>query len=254
MGEPTGHAELATGARDVLRRNGFRPLVVCDDGARGVPGRSPYDRLISTASVGVSGLPAAWLDQVSTGGVLLAPWGGDYHPGGLVRLTKAADGSASGPVVGGVSFMRLRAQRAQFGHAGRLSGLIDAAVDAREGTTPGTTTEVATNVEAAFAAGLRLRGVQKSIARTGQDEREILLYDPDSDSAATVRTSAKFTVGGEHPVRQIGRRSLWTDAVAAHRWWNQLGRPDRTRFGLTVRPDGRHVLRIDGEVVALRGR
>lgn len=89
-------AELATRARDVLRRNGFRPLVVCDDGARGVPGRSPYDRLISTASVGVSGFPAAWLDQVSTGGVLLAPWGGDYHPGGLVRLTKAADGSASG--------------------------------------------------------------------------------------------------------------------------------------------------------------
>ncbi|MFI1652657.1 hypothetical protein ACH4XT_37795 [Streptomyces avidinii] len=40
------------------------------------------------------------------------------------------------------------------------------------------------------------------------------------------------------PVVQSGPRKLWDETEAAYRWWEEQGRPDFTRFGLTVGPDG----------------
>jgi protein-L-isoaspartate(D-aspartate) O-methyltransferase len=54
--------ELVTAAREHLARAGFGDVTVaCTDGAGGYPERAPYDRIIAT--VGVSDLAPAWLEQ-----------------------------------------------------------------------------------------------------------------------------------------------------------------------------------------------
>ncbi|MFI7309884.1 hypothetical protein [Streptomyces hygroscopicus] len=45
----------------------------------------------------------------------------------------------------------------------------------------------------------------------------------------------------EARVRQAGERRLGDEVEAAYRWWVGHGRPDHTRFGLTVGPAGQPV-------------
>ncbi|GGZ13815.1 hypothetical protein GCM10010387_02330 [Streptomyces inusitatus] len=42
----------------------------------------------------------------------------------------------------------------------------------------------------------------------------------------------------EARVWQSGPRRLWSEAEAAHRWWENEGRPGHDRFGLTVTAEG----------------
>jgi protein-L-isoaspartate(D-aspartate) O-methyltransferase len=64
--------DLVEQARATLAAAGFAGVtVVCGDGARGVPGHAPYDRIIVTA--GVWDLPPQWLAQLDAGGRIVAP-------------------------------------------------------------------------------------------------------------------------------------------------------------------------------------
>jgi hypothetical protein len=67
------------------------------------------------------------------------------------------------------------------------------------------------------------------------DEFTLWLMHPESDSAATIHTTPGAT---HHPIRERGPRSLVTEALAAHAWWERASRPARTRLGLSVAPDG----------------
>jgi protein-L-isoaspartate(D-aspartate) O-methyltransferase len=63
---------LAQDARAVLDSIGYRQIdVVNTDGRNGWPGAAPYDRIIATASV--TGLEAAWIDQLRDVGRLIVP-------------------------------------------------------------------------------------------------------------------------------------------------------------------------------------
>jgi protein-L-isoaspartate(D-aspartate) O-methyltransferase len=64
--------DLVDQARASLAAVGFADVtVVCGDGADGVPGHAPYDRIIVTA--GVWDLAPQWLAQVGAGGRIVAP-------------------------------------------------------------------------------------------------------------------------------------------------------------------------------------
>ncbi|MCH7738498.1 MAG: methyltransferase, FxLD system [Chloroflexi bacterium] len=64
--------DLAATARENLSQAGFgRVQVICDDGAFGVPGEAPYDRIILT--VGARDIAPAWREQLKPGGRLLLP-------------------------------------------------------------------------------------------------------------------------------------------------------------------------------------
>jgi len=64
--------DLVDQARASLATLGLeRVRVVCGDGAEGVPGRAPYDRIIAT--VGVWDLAPAWREQLAAGGRIVAP-------------------------------------------------------------------------------------------------------------------------------------------------------------------------------------
>ena len=70
---------------------GYRPHVVCGDGALGHPAGAPYDRI--TATYGLRAIPQAWIAQTRPGGLILVPFGTHYsNADALVRLTVAPDG------------------------------------------------------------------------------------------------------------------------------------------------------------------
>ncbi|SBW26417.1 hypothetical protein FDG2_4901 [Candidatus Protofrankia californiensis] len=54
----------------------------------------------------------------------------------------------------------------------------------------------------------------------------------DSGSWATVTSG---TDG--HKVYHYGPRRLWEELEAAYEWWTGAGRPNHSRFGLTVTPE-----------------
>lgn len=81
--------EITESARRHLDAAGHRPAVVTGDGARGVPARAPYDRIIATCAL--PSVPRTWLAQCRPGGRILAPFAT-----GLVALTVRDAGHAEG--------------------------------------------------------------------------------------------------------------------------------------------------------------
>ncbi|MET7284502.1 methyltransferase domain-containing protein [Streptomyces sp. NPDC005573] len=81
--------EIAESARGHLAAAGYRPAVVTGDGARGVPERAPYDRIIATCSLPT--VPRAWLAQCRPGARVLTPLAT-----GLLALTVRDAGHAEG--------------------------------------------------------------------------------------------------------------------------------------------------------------
>ncbi|MFJ3650913.1 methyltransferase domain-containing protein [Streptomyces murinus] len=63
--------EITESARAHLAAAGYRPTVVTGDGARGVPGRAPFDRIIATCALPT--VPRAWLAQCRPGARVLLP-------------------------------------------------------------------------------------------------------------------------------------------------------------------------------------
>ncbi|MGY0067361.1 methyltransferase domain-containing protein [Streptomyces sp. QTS137] len=72
--------EITESARRHLDVAGHHPVVVTGDGARGVPARAPYDRIIVTCAL--PSVPGAWLAQCRPGARVLAPFAT-----GLIALT-----------------------------------------------------------------------------------------------------------------------------------------------------------------------
>jgi protein-L-isoaspartate O-methyltransferase len=63
--------EITEAARAHLAVAGYHPAVVTGDGARGVPERAPFDRIIATCTL--TTIPRAWLPQCGPGARILAP-------------------------------------------------------------------------------------------------------------------------------------------------------------------------------------
>ncbi|MFD4503923.1 methyltransferase domain-containing protein [Streptomyces sp. NPDC058457] len=63
--------EISESARRHLAAAGYRPAVVTGDGARGVPERAPYDRIIATCAL--PSVPWAWVAQCREGARILTP-------------------------------------------------------------------------------------------------------------------------------------------------------------------------------------
>lgn len=81
--------EITESARRHLEDAGYRPAVVTGDGARGVPERAPFDRIVATCTL--TSIPPAWLAQCAPGALILAPMAT-----GLVALTVRDAGQAEG--------------------------------------------------------------------------------------------------------------------------------------------------------------
>jgi protein-L-isoaspartate(D-aspartate) O-methyltransferase len=81
--------DLTAAAQDHLRQAGYPEVIVrTGDGAEGCREHAPYDRIIAT--VALSDLPPAWLEQVADGALIVMPF--DVR-GAQVLVTLARDGS-----------------------------------------------------------------------------------------------------------------------------------------------------------------
>jgi len=78
---------LATQARAHLDALGIQNVQVRHaDGANGLPGEGPFDRIVVWAAF--ESLPRAFVDQLSIGGTMITPIGMAEAPQDLARLTK----------------------------------------------------------------------------------------------------------------------------------------------------------------------
>ncbi|MER5866188.1 methyltransferase domain-containing protein [Kitasatospora sp. NPDC002040] len=223
-------AAVSDRANAALTAAGYRPQVVCADGAAGHPAGAPYDRIIAT--YGLRSIPQAWIQQTRPGGLILAPFGTHYsNADALVRLTVHGDGTASGPFLQPVEFMKMRSQR-----------LIWPKNPPDGGTVTETTTTAVLPGHGKFdpfplAAGLRLRDIVHAVQPHEDGTRTLWLYSLTTPAWA----AATFRDGQDaHQIHQYGGRRLWDDFEHTLTWWRGAGEPGVDRLGLTVTPDGWH--------------
>ncbi|HEX5494208.1 MAG TPA: methyltransferase domain-containing protein [Mycobacteriales bacterium] len=213
---------LADQARAALHRAGFAATVITGDGEAGWPAGAPYDRVIVTA--GVRRVPHAWVAQTRPGGRIVIPWRNSYASS-LLCLDVAEDGSASGRFGEDVSFMWLRGQRPTE-WPGRSGEESVSPLDLWPSEPVGN-----------LAVALRLPDCY-TVFRPDPDGQAyhfgVWVMHPDSGSWARIEVEPDRDIDY---VYQGGPRRLWDEVEAAYAWWVEAGRPDHTRFGLTVTPD-----------------
>ncbi|MFF8727281.1 methyltransferase domain-containing protein [Streptomyces sp. NPDC015171] len=113
--------EITESARRHLAAAGHRPVVVTGDGARGVPERAPFDRIIATCEPPT--VPRAWLAQCRPGARVLTPLAT-----GLLALTVRDAEHAEGRFLPRPAFfVPLRGESRAKPDGVRLAGLPDRA-------------------------------------------------------------------------------------------------------------------------------
>lgn len=220
---------LVEAARGCLATLGYAPTLAAADGTRGYPPGAPYDRIVAT--VGLPGIPSAWLDQTREQGRILTNLYRGLGGGALALLTMQG-GAAAGhflPDYGG--FMPIRA--AQPPAITDLLRTPDPAGGERRAAVVGG--QVLDDPAFCFLAALRISARLVEQRRAGMPDQYWLL-SPDGSWACQVADE------NGRSVAQHGPHRLWDELEAAHRDWESLGRPPREAFGLTVSPDGRHTL------------
>ncbi|RKN77500.1 methyltransferase domain-containing protein [Streptomyces klenkii] len=222
---------LAELARHNLFAAGYTARVVCGDGEEGYADGAPYDRLICTASA--RSIPRAWREQVRPGGIILTPYGTLFSNSGLLRLTVGADGTAEGRFVHTAAYMWLRAHRTPGGRPPNVGA-------ERLSASPADPDKVLDgDWHADFTVGHLVPGLM--MQRIVGDEPRILLWDGEQSFASVCCDGWDES----DSVMQQGPRSLWEEVVAAREWWDEQGRPEITRYGLTVTGDGEHHVWLD---------
>jgi protein-L-isoaspartate(D-aspartate) O-methyltransferase len=99
------HADLARQARERLSRTGYGAVSIrAGDGRQGWADHSPYDRAYLTCAA--ADFPAAVVEQVSAGGLVLGPLGTDRQR--LIRGRKREGGGLDRTDHGGVRFVPLQ--------------------------------------------------------------------------------------------------------------------------------------------------
>jgi protein-L-isoaspartate O-methyltransferase len=219
---------VAARAGTALARAGHSPRLVVGDGTLGWPQGAPYDRVSATASA--ARVPHAWVRQCRDGGLVLTPWGTPFCNAGLLRLRVTGQGESAcgtGRFVDSVNFMWLRGQRPAVDKRSEQDE------PARTGPSAFDPAEALASVHVAFAIGLRVPGVRYRVVWDAARPREtyrLLLCD-----GAGSRAVARFVEWrAADAVGQAGPRRLWDEVVAARHWWEERGRPQLTRFGVTV--------------------
>ncbi|MEE1798196.1 methyltransferase domain-containing protein [Streptomyces sp. JV176] len=226
---------IADAARANLKSTGYAPTVVTGDGTLGSPAHAPYDRTIVTCALHT--VPYALVEQTAPGGVIVLPWGTGLYNGVLLRLTRAGDGTASGPVVGDSAFMWNRGETPHRDVMATVRTRPPATAPKRA-TTGLDPRSVFGDEDAAFTAGLLVPDCRFSVGHGPGGEFTLWLADHSTGSWASV----DHVPGADtHPLHQHGPRALWSEVEAAYAWWQRAGSPVRTRYGLTVTPAGQRL-------------
>lgn len=224
--------DLVEAARSAAHRIGLAPYLVAGEGDKGVPERAPFDRVLATCAVPT--IPTQWVAQLADRGIIVADLRAATSSS-LVTLHRTAEGIATGrfhPTPGYFMWLRPRAddprrdeQESNFIYDHTASRHSTTWLDPAMLTEPGLGLMVAASVpnlvqSVTFADPLTygLRARDGSWTKVDKDSKDVV---------------------------QSGQRSVWNEIEAAARHWEQLGRPDPSRFGLTVSADNGQQVWLD---------
>jgi protein-L-isoaspartate O-methyltransferase len=228
---------LAARARAALATAGYGEVtVITGDGAWGYPEAAPFDRVLST--VAAPQVPYAWVKQTRPGGLVVTPWNSPYQPAGLLSLTVAADGTATGGLVNTtISFMELRSQRI---HRATIAEVVHD-TDIPEGSdTDLHASYLCNGADARFAIERQVPHCEWEYVPATGDDGHWCLWFLDS----TTRSWARFDYQPDTerwPVHQFGPRRLFDEVTAAYQWWESAGRPPATQWRFTITAEGQDV-------------
>ncbi|MEV5378038.1 methyltransferase domain-containing protein [Streptomyces nondiastaticus] len=222
-------AVLSTAAGN-LKRAGFHPMTILGNGRDGHHRGAPYDRIICTCTM--RDVPRAWLDQCPNGRIV-TPWGSSFFSGSYATLD-VVDGKAQGSFSGYPAFMWDRTQRAG---AGRTTDIYH-----QEEGEKSSTDIAPQNViqdDPAFFTSLSVTDAWYRWCDSDDDgEATLWFFSDDRKSWATVEYAPDAEA---YEVEQYGPRALWDEVRTAFLGWHELGKPERSRFGLSVDGDGQRV-------------
>lgn len=224
--------QLVAAAQALLHALGYKPDLGCGDGEAGYPQAAPFDRIIATCSV--ARVPAAWRQQTRPGGLILVSLYRELGGGALALLRVDTDGQASGqfePYRAG--FMPTR--NVDRTPAADLIPDYDttAGVPARRTTI---TADLLREDSFGMLAALRTNA-QQIILLPDNGPEELWLVSRDCSWACQTTDS-----NGDPLVTQDGPVRIWDQIESAYATWDALGKPARHTFGLTVTPNGQHII------------
>ncbi|WP_021593161.1 methyltransferase domain-containing protein [Actinomadura welshii] len=225
-------AGLSAKAAERLKAAGYEPRIIVGDGADGWPEGAPYDRIHATCAVPC--VPHIWVKQTRPGGVIVTPFSAGYGCGAVLRLDVLGDGTAVGRFSGSADYMMMRAQRPAYGAARSWTQAVQRDVRvSRTQLDPRSLPYGPVSIDLTIAA--LVPGV---ISKFYTDANGATLWILDRETYEGAWASVDYEPGlPDYEVQQAGDRSLWDETEAAYLQWLKWGRPDITRFGITVTPD-----------------
>jgi methyltransferase of ATP-grasp peptide maturase system len=222
---------LVDQARQRLADLGYRPHLVAGDGAAGVPDGSPYDRIIATCAV--SAIPPAWITQLRAGGRIVTDLRGELA-GALVVLTKTSPDAVTGHFTdrsGHFMWMRAAADN-PLRDGGHLTVNVDHDGATRSTSTLGPARLHDPDLRLMLQLSMPDLVSNWSVTRDGTELAGLQLADGSWVEVDKEAHSGRFAVS------QGGPQRVWRRVEAAAATWDALGRPVRSRLGLTAHADG----------------
>jgi methyltransferase of ATP-grasp peptide maturase system len=219
--------DLVEAAAARLAGVGHHPTLATADGADGLALHAPYDRIIATCAV--TRIPAAWIEQLRPGGIMLVDVRGAMSAGNIAKLHRRDGDVVEGRLwteYGG--FMEM--QHALAVHPGR-SYPSDVTDTTERTTTAGPEAVDGRDGPLAFFAQLHLpAGTQ--LRRTGEgDDLVTRLIAPDG---SWCDVSHRSDHARRYRAVEGGPQRLWRTVEGALERYMALGRPAWQRFGITA--------------------
>lgn len=225
-------ATLVDHATRRLHTLGYTPHTAAVDGRSGYPTRAPFDRVIATC--GFDRVPNAWLSQLSDHAVVVVNLGI-----GLAVLRGDPTGIC-GPFVSPAAFMTARHSNTDTAVTARQVVQATQNLPAEaDRTAPGLDPETFADPAMVFLRSLHTPALRWTQLHDTEAGTTYCLYDPTREALARVQLhgdSASVTTQGV---------DLWDEQLAIATSWDGHGRPELTRYGLTVQNDGTHLLWLD---------
>lgn len=229
---------LVDTARERLARLGYHPTLAAWDGAAGMPGHAPFDRII--VSCAVARVPWAWAQQLTEDGLLLVDLKPTTHAGNLALLRNYGDRLGGRFLSKWAGFMPIRQHDS-------------APASTSSGTFPDSTAAVSataldplpwSHLVPWFLAQCHLpEGLVFGFEGFGERGPEWATLTTTDGSSCAVSMQADDR--GYREVHQSGPVRLWDAFERTYREWEQLGSPGWNRLGLTVWHDGTHHVWLD---------
>lgn len=223
---------LVDAARVRLAGLGYHPHLIAGDGAAGIADRAPYDRII--AACAVPAIPAAWVAQLNERGVIVADVRSELSSA-LVVLVKTSPNTVQGRFLSVPGhFMWLRAQ---VGNPLRDGGELSTNTDLTGADTSFTDDDQAllNDPELRFMLTLCVPDFDSiwSIEREGEHVQALRFSD-----GSWAELAQKVGENGRYRIVQGGPRRVWDKVHDVITVWESYGRPERSRFGMTVSANG----------------